>query len=310
MVIKRKVLVAGGTGFIGSHIINTLIKNEYEVISISRSNPNKERNNPKVDYIEFNLTNPITEKLINYLSRVEYIINCSGCIDHKGFDDGGSSIFKEHCLSVFNLTELALKLPLKTFIHLGSSDEYGETVSPINEGARESPISPYSLSKVTSSHYLQQVYRNRALPVVIIRPFLIFGESQKTTRFLPYIIKKCLKNESFGVTEGIQLRDYCYIEDFVSGIQKCLDNKKAYGEIINIASGVPRSIKEVTDKVIDIIGSGHANYGVIPFRNNESMSLYADITKANTLLEWTPKCNFERSLMKVINWYEVNSSYT
>ena len=113
-------------------------------------------------------------------------------------------------------------------------------------------------------------------------------------------------NKKFNVTEGKQLRDYCYVDDFVLGVLKCLGNKKAFGEVINLASGNPISIKEIILTVREIVGSGHPVIGGRPYRQFESMALYADISKANYLLDWKPKSLFKDAIIEVIEWYKNN----
>ena len=140
-----------------------------------------------------------------------------------------------------------------------------------------------------------------------MRPFLIFGETQSKDRFLPYLIDNCLKDNKFKVTKGDQIRDFLYIKDFNQALIKTLDNKKAYGEIINIASGMPISIKDVIYLVTTIIGKGKPILGGIEYRESESMELYADINKAKLILEWEPEYDFKESLKKVINWYKKNN---
>ena len=84
---------------------------------------------------------------------------------------------------------------------------------------------------------------------------------------------------------------------------KSFDNKKAYGEVINIASGIPISIKDVITKVQVIIGKGKPIFGALNYRKGESMNLYADIDKAKKILNWEPRYELDNSLKKVINWY-------
>ena len=303
MVKNSKIIVAGGSGFIGANLISDLISNGNEVISISKSIDNINRKVEKAKYIFHDLKEPIQEKVFKSCKDVEYIINCSGYIDHSNFRDNGEEVFHDHFKSLISLANLAMDLKVKTFVHLGSSDEYGRNKSPIKESVRESPISPYALAKLSSTHYLQQCYKQGMLNTVILRPFLIYGEMQNKDRFLPYLIENCIKDKKFKVTKGDQIRDYLYIKDFNKALIKTLNNKKAYGEVINIASGIPISIKDVIFTVTKIIGKGIPIWGGIDYRENESMELYADINKAKLILEWEPKYEFKESLHKVINWY-------
>ena len=306
MVRKSKIIVAGGSGFIGSNLISDLIANDNEVISISKNEHNLKRKVKNAKYIFHDLKQPIKENLIEDFSDVEYIINCSGYIDHSNFRNYGREVFYDHFNSLISLTNLAIDLKVKSFIHLGSSDEYGKNKSPIKESVRESPISPYALAKVSSTYYLQQCFKEGLLNTVILRPFLIFGEMQSKNRFLPYLIENCIKDREFKVTKGFQIRDYLYIKDFNQALIKTLNNKKAYGEIINIASGIPILIKDTVSEVHKIVGKGKPIYGGIDYRENESMELYADINKAKLILDWEPKYDFKKTLQRVINWYHKN----
>ena len=268
MVKNSKIIVAGGTGFIGANLISELISNGNEVISISKSIDNKKRKVKNAKYIFHDLNKPIKENLLNNFMDVEYIVNCSGYIDHSNFRANGIEVFYDHFNSLISLTNLAIDLKVKTFVQLGSSDEYGKNKSPIKESVRESPISPYALAKLSSTYFLQQCFREGILNTVILRPFLIFGEMQSRNRFLPYLIENCLKNKQFNVTKGDQIRDYLYIKDFNQALIKTLNNKKAYGEIINIASGIPISIKDVITSVNKLIGIGNPILGGIDYREN------------------------------------------
>ena len=302
MVRNSKVLVAGGTGFIGSHLISELISKGNEVISISKNiNPKREHKNAQ--YISHDLTQKINLSEFPLLEDIDYIVNCSGYIDHRSFWNGGRLIFNEHLSTTFELTDLGINLKVKNLIHIGSSDEYGKNKSPINECMRESPISPYALGKLTSTHYLQQCSKEGLIKTVVLRPFLVFGEMQSKNRFLPYLIDSCLKDKDFNVSQGNQIRDYLYIKDFNRALINSMTNCKAYGEVFNIGSGNPISIKEVITNVREIIGKGNPILGGIPYRQGESMKLYADIKKAKDLLNWEPKYTFRESLKQVIEWY-------
>ena len=303
MVKNSKILVAGGTGFIGGNLINELISLGNEVVSISKKNTNKSKN---IKYICHDLTIPLKKKDILSLSDISHIVNCSGYIDHTNFKDGGKNIFNNHFQSLYTLTELAIELGVKSFIQIGSSDEYGNNKSPIKEIMTEMPISPFALGKLTSTHFLQQCFRQGSLNPVILRPFLVFGEMQKSNRFLAYLIKNCLNDKKFKVTKGEQKRDYLYIKDFNKAIIKSFNNQNAYGEVFNIASGKPITIKEIINKVQTNIGMGKPIYGAQKYREGENMELYANINKAKKILNWSPKYNLNESLDKVINWYKNN----
>ena len=306
MVKNSKILVAGGTGFIGTNLILDLISKGNQVISLSNS-PNKKNTLEGVRYIYHDLTKPLKTNKIKEFLDIDYIVNCSGYINHKSFLNGGKEVFYNHFESLYLLTNLAIEIKAKAFVHIGSSDEYGKNFSPLNESIRESPESPYALGKLSATHYLQQCHRQGILNTVIIRPFLVYGERQNKERFLPYLIDNCLNDREFKVTSGQQIRDYIYIKDFNAALIKALNNHNAYGEVINVASGIPISIRNVITTVKEIIGKGTPILGGIEHREGESMELYANIDKAKKILNWEPKYEFKAALKIVIDWYKNNS---
>ena len=98
------------------------------------------------------------------------------------------------------------------------------------------------------------------------------------------------------------MRDFCYVEDVVEAIFMALQTPEAQGEVINIASGVSFSIKAMIEKIQSIVGSGDPLFGKIPYRVGENMALYADISKAKALLDWSPKTPLDEGLKKTIAW--------
>ena len=144
-------------------------------------------------------------------------------------------------------------------------------------------------------------------PAIILRLFLVYGPAQDKERFLPNLIINSLKNKNIPITLGEQIRDYCYVEDVLNAIFLLFDNRNnALGNIINIASGNPVKIKEIVSKVNSLIGKGKPLFGSIKYRENESMSLYADINKAKKLLNWKPIYKIDEGLKETINWYKEN----
>ncbi len=306
MVTNSKILVAGGSGFIGSNLISELVSNDNEIISLSKRSEKINYQNKNIDFVFHDLTTPFPESLRRKCSDIDYFINCSGYIDHRDFANGGKNVYLNHFESLYSLSNLAIDVGAKAFIHIGSSDEYGLNKSPIKESTRESPTSPYALGKLSSTHYLQQCFKNGLLNSVVLRPFLVFGEKQRKDRFLPFLIDNCLNDKEFNVSKGEQIRDYLYVNDFNKALISSINNDKAYGEVINIASGIPISIRKVIITVQEIIGKGKPIFGGIAYRKGESMELYANIDKAKKILNWEPSYDFKNSLKKVISWYLKN----
>lgn len=304
---KYKLLVVGGTGFIGRHIVKKALDLGFNTISLSKRNLNEKEKIKGVNYIVADITNK--KNLINNLDGkvFDYVINSSGYINHSKYSNDGAKIFDAHFNGIKNLIDCLEKNQIKRFIQLGSSDEYGNNLAPQNENQKEKPFSMYSCAKVTSNYFLQTLHKTENFPSVVLRPFLVYGPNQEKDRFIPQIIMGCMNNEKFPTSEGMQLRDFLYIDDFVDAVFIILKNKDVLGEIINIASGIPVPIRKVIKIIVDTLKSGQPQFGKIRYRDGENMKLYADISKIKTLLNWKPKVDLETGILKTIE--SIKSKY-
>jgi nucleoside-diphosphate-sugar epimerase len=300
-LVKDRILIVGGTGFIGKHIVKEALVRSLQVTIISKNHRALSDRIKDVEYLTTDISKQ--DNLYNQLKdrAFQYVINLGGYVDHSNYSSGGDMVFNVHFNGTKNLINCINKDSLKSFIQIGSSDEYGANVAPQNESQRESPISPYSFAKTSTTHFLQMLYRTEHFPVIVLRPFLVYGPGQGMERFIPQVIKGCLEGKKFPTSEGKQLRDFCFIGDFVQSIFCSIDNTKAFGEVINIASGEPISIKNVVTKIQDIITTGSPQFGEAAYRSGENMELFADIKKAKKLLNWQPKISLEEGLKKTID---------
>ena len=299
--VNNHILIVGGTGFIGTHVVKEAITLGLKVTIISKNYKDLSERINDVEYLSINISKKV--KLYNQLKDkvFHYVINLGGYVDHSNYSSGGEKVVDTHFNGTKNLINCINKDSLKSFIQIGSSDEYGANLAPQNESHRESPISPYSFAKTSATHFLQMLYKTENFPVVILRPFLVYGPGQDMKRFIPQIISGCIEGRNFPTSEGGQLRDFCFISDFVRSIFSSIDNSKAFGEVINIASGEPIAIKEVVSKIQKIVSTGNPQFGKVPYRAGENMELFADITKAKKLLNWKPKITLEEGLKQTID---------
>lgn len=295
-----RLLIIGGNGFIGRHIIHHAIDLGWSVTSLSLTSRPDRQNFPAVHYVSADIVNGTALKEALGDASFEYVVNCGGYINHTSFFKGGRNILNAHFLGVLNLVELLNRDVLQAFINIGSSDEYGNSPAPQIETQREMPISPYSMGKVAATLLLQMLHRTENFPATTLRLFLTYGPGQDDSRFLPQIIKGCLEDRYFPTSEGQQLRDFCFIQDTVDAVFAAFNSDACRGEVINIGSGRPISIRQVIEAVRRLIGRGDPQFGAIAYRPSENMELYADISKANLILGWEPKVSLEIGLDKTI----------
>ncbi len=301
---RGKLLIIGGTGFIGRSLAQHALKQGYKTTILSLNPPLVEKIIENVEYLQANIIDiKDLQKIIT--NSFDYVVNLSGYIDHSRFLDGGNIVIDAHFGGVQNLLQVLDWDRLKRFVQIGSSDEYGGSTAPQHEDLRESPISSYALGKVASTQLLQMLAKTENFPVVIFRLFLVYGPGQDSERFLPQVIKGCLSGDKFATSLGGQLRDFCYIDDVVNGILMALDNDKVNGEVINLASGEMVSIRTMIENVRDSIGKGKPKFGMVPYRIGENMELYANISKAKKLLGWKPAITLENGLRKTIDYFRL-----
>ena len=304
-ISSDKVLVVGGTGFIGKHLIKRCLKETPFVTCIGCSGIGNEK--IFVQDIEI-LQADITDKkqLQSTLSdkTFDYVFNLGGYINHTPYFMGGRQVIDAHFIGLMNLLDCLDRERLKGFVQIGSSDEYGNAPSPQRETMRENSISPYSQAKVASTHLIQMLHRTEGFPGVVLRFFLVYGPGQDNKRFLPQIINGCLNNIEFKTSEGKQLRDFCYIDDVIEAMIKAAALPQSKGKVINIASGTPVMIKDVIQKVMLFTDGGKPMWGAHPYRVGENMQLYADISLAKNLLHWEPQVSLDVGLKKTIEYYK------
>ena len=297
-----KILVVGGTGFLGFHIIKQAKKKNWKITSISLNKPKKKRFHKNVKYIFANIANLklLKKKLVgNY----DYVVNAGGYGQHPDFGKLGDKLFKSHFIGLVNLIKILSKKKIKRFVQVGSSAEYGYAKAPQIESTICNPKTPYGIAKFFCTNFLLKLNQINKFPVVILRLFLVYGPNQATNRILPQIIINSLKNKKFPTTNGNQYCDFCFVDDVVSAIFKAFNSRRATGKIFNIGSGKPIQIKKVIKQTVNLIGSGKPLFGKIKYKKNSNMKLYPNITSAKKILKWKPNLKFEKGLNLTINSY-------
>ena len=297
---KKRILITGGTGFIGYYLAKKCLSKKWSVVSFSKNTPKKARYLKNVKYLKGNLS---IKKDLNVLTEnFDYVVNLGGYVDHKN----KVKTYKSHYIGCKNLIEIFKKKKIKRFIQLGSSVEYGFKKSPQRESHTvntKNLKSTYGKAKLSATNSLMKTFKKENFPVIVLRLYIAYGPHQSINRFIPEVINSCVKNNEFNCSHGQQVRDFIYIKDLVDLIYKCLRVKDLDGNIFNVGSGGQKIVKNVINSIIKKTSGGKPKFGKIKLRKDEPLKLYPDISKIKKYLNWKPKISFDKGLDKTIKYY-------
>ena len=298
--MSKRILITGGTGFIGYHLSKRCIKLGWSVTSLSSNSPKPNKIIQGVKYIKVDIRDK--KKLFKIKKDFDYVVNLAGYVDHSN----KKKTLESHYIGCKNLASLFLNKKIKKFVQVGSSIEYGKSRSPQIENKKnsQSTFSVYGKAKLLSTKYLMAIYKKEKFPATVIRLYLVYGPKQDINRVIPITIKNALLDKKFNCSTGLQFRDFIYIDDVINAILKTLKNIKTNGEIINIGSNKPVRIKDLIIRICSLVGSGKPIFGKIKLRKDEIKSLYPNINKAHKILKWGPKISLNTGLKRTIKYYK------
>lgn len=309
-----RVLITGGNGFIGGHLAREILDQFSDVkihlLDLFDKFPLNPFINEVTDKVECHTINLRSfENVRRIVERIEasYIFHL-GAYTRVGRDFSHvDNAIQINIQGTINLLHALENTDFRSFIHMGTSEEYGKNSVPFREDMTVDPPSPYSVSKAASEMFCR-VYREAyGFPIVFLRPFNVYGEGQSPTMLIPELILSCLRKENIKLTEGKQTREFNYVKDIVSAIILASQTKKAIGKIINIGSGEEHTIRDVVILILNMMGNSIVPlFGALPCRENEIWRMFCDNTLAKELLGWKPQYSLEKGLKRTITWYEKN----
>ena len=298
-----RILVTGGAGFIGSHLVDRLIKENHKVVVIDNFTTGKKENvNPQADF--YNLDICDFEKIKPLFENIDFVFHLAAIprVPVSVEDPVGTS--KVNILGTINVFKAAIEAKVKRIIFASSSSVYGNQEKlPFKEDMKPNPISPYALQKLVGEQFAKLFTKLYGIPIISLRYFNVYGPRIDFNSDYSLVIGKFLKQKAEGKPltifgDGEQTRDFCYIDDVVDATIKAMESEKLEGgEVINIGSGKSYSINYLAD----LIG-GKRKY--LAPRKGDVKHTQADITLAKKLLAWQPRVSFEEGLKRVKKWFD------
>lgn len=314
---KKKVLVTGAGGFIGSHLIERLVDLGADVTGFVRYNsrndwglleiiPQHRLDSLQVvsgDLMDF-------DAVSSAVKDVDIIFHLGSLISIPYSYNRPRDTIENNILSTLNILTAARDQGVEKVVHTSSSEVYGTALYvPIDEKHPLQGQSPYSASKIGADKIAESFYCSFDLPVATIRPFNTYGPRQSARAIIPTIITQAIKNEKILLGSLFPTRDYTYVRDTVNGFIKVAESSSSIGEVINIGSNFEVSMGELAEKIAILLNK---RISIIqdPSRvrplKSEVQRLWCDNAKAKRLLDWEPEVSLEEGLQETVDWMREN----
>lgn len=310
----KKLLVVGGAGFVGSHVVDALVKNGAEKIVVVDNMFLGKTENLKEAIQEGNVI--VYKEDARYLTALENIIErekpeavynlAVKCLPYGFIDPEGA--FMTGVEIAHNLANLLRKKKFERLLHFSSSEAYGSAIHvPMNEKHPLEPFSPYGAGKAAADLLLLSYYKLFGLEISVLRPFNFYGERQNMESYaavIPITIWRILNGEKPILEgDGLQSRDFTYVKDGAETAIKMMDCDKAIGKVVNIGQGEEIDIKTVISIICDKLDYPFDKVLHKPPRPSDVRRLHADITLAKKMLGYSPKTRFNEGLELTIDWF-------
>ena len=316
----KKIFVTGGSGFIGSHLIEYLVKKGHRVKTIVPYNI--ENSWGWIDTFDKNIIKNIEvisgdicdqNIILKTVKNVEVLFHLAALISIPYSYISPRSYISTNILGTLNLLEAIKISSIETFVHTSTSEVYGNSqYLPINEIHPLNAQSPYAASKIAADQLCLSYYRSFNLPIVILRPFNTFVPRQSLRAVIPTMILQTIKNnKNIKLGNLSTKRDFSYISDTVEGLASCIRNKKCIGDVINLGTGFDLSMEKTLKIIQQKLGK---KLNVIIEKNrlrpkkSEVNQLVSSNIKAKKILGWKPKFSnlngFKKGLENTIEWFK------
>jgi nucleoside-diphosphate-sugar epimerase len=304
-----KVLITGATGFIGSHLVENLIKNNlHEVFILKRSTSNIWRIKEYIDKIKaFDVDNEDIMEIVKAIKPDVVIHLATYYKKYHNYVDLPFMLESNIEFPTKILESMAL-VGVRYFINTGS---FFEKVYSYNYDFQDAtyPFNLYASTKLAFEEILKFYAFNYDIKAITLRIFSPYGYRDNPNKLIPYLIKKIINNEEIDMTEGFQSLDFIYVKDIVDAYIKAMDyiiNMKSIYQRFEIGTGTTHSLRELIYLLEKISGKKiKVNWGKIPYSNNEVFYSKADISNAINFLKWIPKYDLEKGLEETFEYYSM-----
>jgi nucleoside-diphosphate-sugar epimerase len=294
--------VTGINGFIGKHIAEFWgNQTDYFVTGVDLADSFSPLNSMPVhlNYSKLDMTH--VEEVNRFFEdrQFDIIIHLAGILSKK------EDKITHQIAQTVNFTSTSILLEIAReqnahFIFTSTSMVYGDRPEPFKESMKKNPENIYALTKSLSEDLVLYFHKKFQVPYTIFRPSILYGIGQVGDSFIPSLIHTLRKNEEFRMTKGEQIKDFIYIDDFLSALKLVLD-QNVLG-IYNIGNGTGVPIKKVAECIGNkLVVNNKIKIGAIPYRNNEIWSYVPNCRQLKNVTGWKPTIPLEQGIEKILN---------
>ena len=302
-----KMLVTGGAGFIGSHLVDKLLEQGYEVIGIDcftdyYSREIKEKNiQNALNHKNFELIAEDILEMEEY-PEVDYVFHLAAQAGVRASWGKSFEIYTRNNIEATQrLLEFYKEHEIKKIVYASSSSVYGDAELPMKEETILKPVSPYGVTKLAGENLCYLYWKNYGVPVTSLRYFTVYGPGQRPDMAISKFVRAILNGEEITVYgNGRQTRDFTFVDDIVEATILAAKSN-IVGEVFNVGGGSRISVNELIGIMENIIGK-KAKVKYVEKQKGDVRDTLADITKTTRLLKWTPKIKIDEGLRRQIKW--------
>ncbi|MFM8663319.1 MAG: NAD-dependent 4,6-dehydratase LegB [Acidimicrobiaceae bacterium] len=313
-----KILVTGADGFIGSHVVETLVKSGHDVRAFVLYNSfnswgwldeSDKSIRDSIDVFAGDIRDP--HGVDKAVEKQDVILNLAALIAIPYSYHSPDTYIDTNIKGTLNILQAARRHGVKRVIQTSTSEVYGTAqYIPIDEAHPLHPQSPYAATKVGADQLALSFHASFDVPVGILRPFNTYGPRQSARAVIPTIISQLANKSKVKLGSLSPTRDFSFVQDTANGFLAAAKSDAIVGQTINLGSGFEISIKETAETVAKLMNTKlelvDDEQRVRP-ENSEVERLHASIEKAKTLLGWQPElkglAGFETGLKKTIEWF-------
>ena len=309
-----RYVVTGGAGFIGSHLVEELLRRGQSVRIVDNFITGQRENvalNNKAELVEGDVSDPAVAA--RAVAGCEFVIHQAAIPSVPRSVQDPYSSHKANVEGTLQVLLAARDAKCKRLVFAGSSSVYGDTaVLPKREDMRPNPLSPYALQKLIGEQYLQLFTRLYGLETVTTRYFNVFGPRQQPgspySGVISLFIDALAKDQAPTILgDGKQTRDFTYVGDVVQGVLRACEAPGVAGEVINLANGGRISLLDLV-KTLQIVMKKNVAPVFGPSRTGDVRDSQADNFKARKLLDYEPTVSFEEGLRRTVAWHSTAKS--